>query len=49
MGLAHRDSILKTIASEFEHWNHLVSLYCLSQHLISSIQELEFRVLWLLL
>ncbi|VAH88859.1 unnamed protein product [Triticum turgidum subsp. durum] len=23
MGLAHRDSILKTIASEFEHWNHL--------------------------
>uniref|UniRef100_A0ACD5XJK3 Uncharacterized protein n=1 Tax=Avena sativa TaxID=4498 RepID=A0ACD5XJK3_AVESA len=23
MGLAHRDTILKSIASEFEHWNHV--------------------------
>jgi V-type H+-transporting ATPase subunit a len=25
IGLAHRDSILKNIASEFEQWNNLVS------------------------
>jgi V-type H+-transporting ATPase subunit a len=25
MGLAHRDNILKNIASEFENWNRLVS------------------------
>jgi hypothetical protein len=28
MGLAHRDSILKNIASDFEQWNHLVSFTC---------------------
>jgi hypothetical protein len=27
MGLAHRDSILKSIASDFEQWNHLVGFY----------------------
>lgn len=28
MGLAHRDSILKNIASDFEQWNNLVSFTC---------------------
>ena len=37
IGVAHRDGILKSIASDFEHWNHVVRFYCLYLHLISSI------------
>jgi hypothetical protein len=37
MGVAHRNTILKSIASDFEHWNHVVSFYCLFLHLMGSI------------
>jgi len=41
MGLAHRDSILKSIASDFEQWNHLVSFYCFL-HAFDEILNLKF-------
>jgi len=49
MGLAHRDSILKNIASDFEQWNHLVSITCYLHDLIISMNLMKFYGLKLLI